>query len=61
MTDSHQMLSGCGRGRREGVRMLEGQERTWAQDKARRCHVFQCVGDWPLADVEGQVPRTEVR
>ena len=34
--------------------MLEGQERTWAQDKARRCHVFQCVGDWPLADVEAR-------
>lgn len=41
--------------------MLEGQERTWAQDKARWCHVFQCTGDWPLAEVEVQVPGAEVR
>ena len=32
----------------------------WAQDKARWCHVFQCTGDWPLADGEGQVPGAEV-
>lgn len=55
------MLSGCGGGRREGVRMLEGQECTWVQDKARWCHVFQCTGDWPLEEVEAQVPGAEVR
>lgn len=49
------------RWRQEGGREdAGGQERMWAQDKARQCHVFQCTGDWSLADGEGQVPGAEV-